>query len=158
MNDERKNEIALRDKRHLLSDVAHQPPSDAADYASSLWASGVKVLAFEAFGSYQGDWWAKVQFPNGEIYFVNGSYGSCSGCDSFQAEFDYSDNEQPDYLHRLKEFGRDYLTDCRTFDQALEEASKDLEWDTDAQTMVDWIMAQGAMEKSVADRLSILSP
>lgn len=60
-------------------------------YSEALEAAGCKVLDFEEFGSYQGDWLAFVEY-NGEKGIVEGSYGSCSGCDAFHAEFDYGDN------------------------------------------------------------------
>ena len=138
-------EIALRDKRHLLTDIAVQPPKEAQyGYESALWATGVKVLAFAEFGSYQGNWWAHVEFPNGERYFIEGSYGSCSGCDSFQAEFsDWNAVEKPDYLHRLRDFGLDYLMDCMTQEQAQVEAARNIDWDLEAQQMVDWVKEEG---------------
>ena len=134
-----KQEIALRDKTHLLPDVAIPVPEDSWAYEKALRAAGVEVIAFEQFGSYQGEWWAQVRFPNGEVYFVPGSFGSCSGCDAFEAEFGYKDETKPDYLHRLRDFGRNYLTDCHTKEQAIAEASKNLEWDSGAQAMIDWI-------------------
>lgn len=138
-----KQEVALRDKTHLLSDVAHPVDDKLWGYEKAMTAAGVTVAAYEQFGSYQGAWWAKVIFPNGERYFVTGSYGSCSGCDAFEAEFGWNDDKEPNYLHKLRDFGREYLTNCFTHEQAIAEASKDLKWDSDAQTMVDWIKAQG---------------
>ena len=49
------------------------------------------MLDFQEFGSYQGDWLAFVEYK-GERGIVQGSYGSCTGCDAFQAEFDYDDS------------------------------------------------------------------
>ena len=145
-----KQEIALRDKRHLVPDMAF-PVGETSGYEAALTATGVKVLGYETFGSYQGDWWAEVQFPNGEVYFVSGSYGSCSGCDAFEAEFGRADEEEPNYLHRLKDFGRDYLTDCMTKEQAIEQASANLSWDTDAQSMVDWLASRPSQEPGGRD-------
>jgi hypothetical protein len=151
-NDEKKQEIALRDKRYLLgADIAVQPPKEAGGYEESLWATGVKVLGYIESGDYQGTWWAYIEFPRGERFFVKDYYGSCSGCDAFQGEFfgryvdlpdggyEYkSANELPDYLHRLRDFGLEYLTDCRTYEQALEEAKEDYGWDT-KEELVNWI-------------------
>lgn len=144
-----KQEIALRDKSHLLSaDIAVKPPeSSGGGYEDSLWATGVKVLAFSEFGDYQGTWWARIEFPNGEKYFVKDHFGSCSVCDSFQAEFDgrYVDDtwtsakDMPDYLHKLRDFGRQFLADCRTTEQALAEAAENSSWDMEAETVVAWI-------------------
>lgn len=79
-------------------------------YSTALEAAGAEVHAFEHFGDYQGTWLAKVTY-NGETGYVEGSYGSCSGCDAFEAEFGYSYNdEEKDYQERLAEFGRSYLT------------------------------------------------
>lgn len=139
MSEERRNEIALRNKLHLVCDEVGPVPEYAHGYVKALFAAGVKVIDFEEFGSYQGDWWAEVLFPNGETYFATGSYGSCSGCDAFEAEFGWSEEDKPDYLHRLKDFGRDYLGNCFTLEQAISEASKYAEWDHDAQEAIAWL-------------------
>ena len=55
-------------------------------YSQALEAAGCKILAFEEFGCYQGTWLAFVEY-NGQKGIVEGSYGSCSGCDAFQSEF-----------------------------------------------------------------------
>lgn len=64
-------------------------------YLQCLEKAGAKVLDFKEFGSYQGDWLAFVQYM-GETGIVQGSYGSCSGCDAFLAEFDGSAPEKSD--------------------------------------------------------------
>jgi len=69
-------------------------------YSESLEAAGAKVIAYEQFGSYQGDWGAYVEL-NGNKYIITGSYGSCSGCDAFEAEFGYTDKP---YEHNGKYF------------------------------------------------------
>lgn len=132
-------------------------------YEQALEAAGAKVCAFESFGSYSGDWWALVEF-NGARGWVNGYFGSCSGCDSFEAEFGYADEKCSEhtfnskspkdceacadaaqkYAQRLKDFGADYLGNILTQSEAEAEASKNLEWDGDAQAMLDWIKANPA--------------
>lgn len=77
-------------------------------YESALVAAGCEIIEFRHFGSYQGDWYAHVKF-NGETGIVSGSYGSCSGCDSFEAEFGWDDENKADYLDKLKSFGETYL-------------------------------------------------
>jgi len=57
-------------------------------YRTAMEAAGATVLAYESFGSYQGDWFALVVY-GGKTFWVHGSYGSCSGCDAFCAEFDF---------------------------------------------------------------------
>src|SRR5574340_1404036 len=91
-------------------------------YQEAMEAAGAEVVAFEQFGSYQGAWRAKVRYK-GETGWVQGSYGSCSGCDAFEAEFGWYEDacdehhrHQTDcaacqeaaasYRQRLAEFGR----------------------------------------------------
>ncbi len=59
-------------------------------YSLCLEKAGCEIIAFQEFGSWQGEWLAFVEL-NGEKGIVAGSYGSCSGCDAFQAEFGWSD-------------------------------------------------------------------
>jgi hypothetical protein len=61
-------------------------------YLKALEAAGAKVIEYQEFGSYQGAWMALVEH-NGQRVIIEGSYGSCSGCDAFEAEFSY--NEMP---------------------------------------------------------------
>lgn len=126
-------------------------------YEEALIVAGAEVHCFEEFGSYQGDWWAKVTYE-GNVGWVNGSYGSCSGCDAFQSEFDYSSHECNGKRHyaddtdfnencetcqsnkiRLIAFGKEYLTRIYTQEEAEKEASSNISWDSDAQEMVKFI-------------------
>lgn len=134
-------------------------------YQEALEAAGAQVLAFEEFGSYQGDWWALVKYE-GETGWVNGSYGSCSGCDAFEGEFGYSngynggsgfwdyetdkyreptDEERKDYEARLADFGKTYLDGVMTQEQAEAAASANLQWDSDAPAMLDFIRKNGTL-------------
>ena len=56
-------------------------------YHLALKAAGAEVIDTHYAGSYQGTWGSIVIY-NGKKGLVTGSYGSCSGCDAFQAEFD----------------------------------------------------------------------
>lgn len=67
-------------------------------YEEALKAAGAEVHAYETFGSYQGDWWALVSYE-GKHGFVHGYYGSCSGCDAFEAEFGWTENECEDHKY-----------------------------------------------------------
>ena len=129
-------------------------------YQKCIKLAGANVLLFKEFGSYQGDWWAKVEYNN-KTGWINGSYGSCSGCDAFLGEFDFDSHEHKDnsyvnyydmpeqykenciecqdLVKRMKEFGKSYLDDIMTQEKAEIEASKNLEWDLDAQEMFDYI-------------------
>lgn len=58
---------------------------NVSSYPEMLKLAGFKVLAFEQFGSYQGEWIAHVS--KGDVTgFIHGSYGSCSSCDSLEAQ------------------------------------------------------------------------
>ena len=108
-------------------------------YSEALEAAGAKVINFEQFGDYQGTWYALVEY-NGQKGIVEGSYGSCSGCDAFEAEFSYGtdapteyggkyrsssyedisreeyDKQMAEYNQRLSAFGQDYLRDIQQED------------------------------------------
>lgn len=128
-------------------------------YETCIELAGAKVIVFKEFGSYQGDWWGKVEYK-GNTGWVNGSYGSCSVCDAFQAEFGYdghyeyeeSYNEYHDYFDlkdgcekceelkkRMVEFGKQYLDNIMSQEEAEEKASENLDWDMDAQEMLNFI-------------------
>jgi hypothetical protein len=123
-------------------------------YREALEAAGAKVLVFQEFGSYQGDWWAKVQLGD-KLGWINGGYGSCSSCDAFEAEFGWGDGqtingkyvyeadpEHPNheaYMAKLKAFGGEYLDRIVSQDEAVKEASRNLDWDTDAEEMVKFL-------------------
>lgn len=135
-------------------------------YAQAMEAAGATVLAFEQFGCYQGDWFALVDY-NGERGWVQGGYGSCSGCDAFEAEFGWYEDRckdhtysgtdaeiaacsacaaaQADYARRLADFGRTYLDGLLTQEQAEAHASQNLDWDSDAPAMVEWVKKHAEM-------------
>lgn len=110
-------------------------------YEEALEAAGAKVIASERFGSYQGDLWCLVEY-NGEIGWVTMSYGSCSGCDNFLSTFGYYYEDKPDYMNKLKEFGLTFLDVLLTQEQALKEASENLDWDGEAKNMVNFIESE----------------
>ncbi len=129
-------------------------------YNQALEAAGAEVLESKYFGSYQGDWFALVK-RNGTRQWVHGSYGSCSGCDAFEAEFDFDGDDRgcedhrydkqdnctacaersADYARRLATFGASYLDSAMTQDEAEKYASQHLEWDSEAQEMLDFLKA-----------------
>ena len=124
-------------------------------YRSALEAAGAVVRDFKKFGSYSGDWWAFL--GNGK--FIHGSYGSCSDCDAFEAEFDWDgascdlhyefqedcvdcQEAMDNYERRMADFGRSYLHHDFTQEEAEAYAEKDLSWDLHAQEMLDWIISK----------------
>lgn len=111
-------------------------------YELALGAAGAEVLEFQSFGSYQGDWWAYVRYKK-KHGWVTGSFGSCSVCDAFEAEFGWSDNEKPDYEKRMKAFGLTYLDPLLTQEEAEMEATRNLDWDHEAKEMLEFIKKTG---------------
>lgn len=108
-------------------------------YQKCIELAGAEILKFKYFGSYQGDWWAKVKYE-GQIGWVHGSYGSCSGCDAFEAEFGWNDNEDDKEVKiRMVKFGEQYLDSIMDQEEAEKEASIHIEWDMDAKKMLKFI-------------------
>jgi len=105
-------------------------------YVKALKAAGATVHVFEQFGSYQGDWWAKVTYE-GKTGWIHDYYGSCSGCDAFESTFGWS-TETPE---TLATFGREYLDrQFYTLDEAIAEARKNHEWDMSVDEMEKWLL------------------
>lgn len=120
-------------------------------YKKCLRLAGADVLDFKYFGSYQGDWYALVNYQN-EKGWIHGAYGSCSGCDAFEMEFNDLDYDHFPYdsceekcltceenKKRMTEFGKQYLSYILTQEEAEAKASENLEWDHDAEEMVEFI-------------------
>lgn len=107
------------------------------DYDELLKVAGCKVIAYERFGSYQGDWIAKVEYE-GKIGFIHDYYGSCSGCDALEGEFCY--NEQTP-LKRVLEFALPYLKEIKSYDEVYMDISKEEYWDSEASKMQLWMEA-----------------
>lgn len=115
-------------------------------YEEALRAAGCEVIEFEEFGSYQGEWLALVEI-DGERGVVEGCYGSCSGCDSFQAEFGWNDDERDDYQERLADFGRGYLP-ALPFEHYIKQFEEKCasEWaDSEDQEMLDTVKRWAAL-------------
>jgi hypothetical protein len=85
-------------------------------YESCLEAAGATVHDFISIGDYTGTWYALVSY--GDVTgIVSGSYGSCSGCDSYCAasEEAWSREERGNGGEDWRaEFGRGYLTDIQS--------------------------------------------
>jgi hypothetical protein len=126
-------------------------------YEAALRAAGADILAFEAFGSYQGEWWAKVVYQNQQGW-VQGEYGSCSGCDAFEAEFgpfeptceqhDYTGFDptcpacvaaQAEYLQRLAQFGQTYLDSLLTQEEAERMAARTADFGVDDAQVLEFL-------------------
>lgn len=65
---------------------------------------GRKLISYNEFGSYQGDWIACLE--NGDsIELWKGGYGSCSGCDWIQAVYSWDDETVS--LEQAEEYFKD---------------------------------------------------
>jgi hypothetical protein len=107
-------------------------------YRVALEAAGAKVLDFQSFGSYQGEWFALVEFE-GRAGWIQGHFGSCTHCDAFEAEFDYAYQDSPDYQERLAKFGRSYLDDMMPAAYWIVQLRERAEWDSESADAADWI-------------------
>ena len=131
-------------------------------YNEALKVAGAEVLLFKTFGTWQGDWWAKVLYQ-GKVRWVNGFFGSCSGCDAFMQEFGYEPECKKHYvsfqadceecqtvLHehqmKLSAFGKTYLNELMTQEEAERSASINLEWDFNAEELVTWLQLNAIEE------------
>lgn len=104
-------------------------------YNAALTAAGATVLNMFIGGSYQGTWLARVRHPEKGEGWILDYYGSCTGCDAFEAEFGFDRHsydkhdanvyvedanfvegcEECDALKaRLVKFGEGYLADLKT--------------------------------------------
>jgi hypothetical protein len=102
-------------------------------YEEALEAAGAVVHCAQYFGSYQGEAWARVTYK-GQTGWVSWSYGSCGYCDHYESRFGFSPSQED-----LAEFGREYLEDIMTYERALKESGRHLEWDETAEEMVKFI-------------------
>jgi len=107
-------------------------------YREALEAAGARVLAFEHFGSWQGEWVALVEYKS-EVGWVQGSFGSCSHCDSFEAEFGWGAEDEDDYQQRLASFGESYLGGLQSTDAVVASFDDQSNWDTDSEQAASWI-------------------
>lgn len=85
-----------------------EPAFKGNRYEVVAFARGQDVVLYQEFGSYQGEWLLMARDPE-QYYVYKGYYGSCSGCDSFEAWRGYDDDSMS--LDRCKEFvngGQDY--------------------------------------------------
>lgn len=128
------------------------------DYEDALRFGGATVHEYESFGSYQGEWVAKVTYE-GKTGWVSGNYGSCSGCDALQSEFGYNHHkcgndsryepvwdgfrdgcpECQSVKQRFIDFGKEYLEEILTQEEIEKIVSKHIEWDMEAEVMLKYV-------------------
>lgn len=109
-------------------------------YDSLLKECCEEVYCYDEFGSYQGDWFAKVKFK-GNIGWVHGCYGSCPYCDWVSG----TDLEGEELK---KAFIGEYLENLLSQEEAEKEASKYIDFDLDAEQMLAFVR-KNAIDKSL---------
>lgn len=78
-----------------------------AGYQVIARCRGQRVVYFSQFGSYQGEWiMLALDEEEGLYYLYRDYYGSCGGCDSFEATFGWSDEKVDEA--KLKKFVDSY--------------------------------------------------
>lgn len=83
-----------------------EPTVEAAGYGIIAAANGQKLVLFQEFGSYQGEW-LMLALGESDYFVYSGSYGSCDYCDPYQGtSFDVVDGRIP--LSDAKKFAEDY--------------------------------------------------
>lgn len=110
-------------------------------YQEAIEAAGAKIKTFKTFGDYQGTWMALTE--DGKI--ISGAYGSCSGCDALQAEFDWDSEETPGYQEHLKIFGQSYINSAETLDETIKryeiKITDEYAWEEDKE-ILKWLKQQ----------------
>jgi hypothetical protein len=76
---------------------------DGFHYEIIAWANSQETIYYHEFGSYQGEW-LLVSKDDDNYFIYKGYYGSCSGCDPFQAEFGWNDVTR----EKAEEFAKNY--------------------------------------------------
>lgn len=81
-----------------------EPIFEGSGYSIIAWANEEKLVLLQQFGSYQGEWLMLTKAP-AEYKVYKGWYGSCSGCDSYEATFSW---DQKPTRSAAKDFAKDY--------------------------------------------------
>lgn len=96
-------------------------------YEDALSSAGATVISFGEFGDYQGTWLAYVHYK-GQLGWIMSNYGSCSGCDAYQAEFEGSYDKLIDQEERMIKFGQSYLHNIITTEELMKELQDQYDW------------------------------
>lgn len=92
-------------KRRALSTTERVPAHTR--YEIIAYANGQAPIYYEEFGSYQGEWLMLARDEAG-FSLYKGSYGSCSGCDSYEADIPTYDDSGVS-MEKAREFAKDYV-------------------------------------------------
>lgn len=129
-------------------------------YELALEAAGADIEESKSFGSYQADAYFRVKLLDGRRGWLCISYGSCSGCDSFKAEFGFDTSDGHDHAEyyydwaakpvkgcdrcealqkKLKDFGEQYLDGLMTQEEAEKAAAENIGWDEEAEEVLKFV-------------------
>lgn len=81
---------------------------DGQRYDVVAWANDQETVYYEEFGSYQGEW-VLVSRDLSQYFIYKGWYGSCSGCDSYEASLSYGENVGKEAAKKFAEDYRSFL-------------------------------------------------
>lgn len=81
--------------------MINEPLFDGDSYTIIAWANNQKVINFQRFGLYQGEW-LMITKDEHKYFIYKDYYGSCSGCDAYEAL------DVPQTLTNAKEFAKRY--------------------------------------------------
>lgn len=94
---------------------------------------GVTEVEAKYYGSYQGEFLCRIVY-NGEILYIHDWYGSCSGCDAFEAEFAWSSSKTK---KNLINFAKSYIGAALPKEKMIKYLEHELdEWDTEKREML----------------------
>lgn len=123
-----------------------------SSYESALEAAGAVVLAYKEFGSYQGDYIAKVRVGD-QIAWIHDYYGSCSVCDALEGAMSnaYWTAGDGDREAAERKACRDYglhilatrLVDRSEIERELQQSA---EYDIASREALKWLAEQGTSE------------
>ena len=111
-------------------------------YTDAITAVGIEILAYQSFGDWQGTYVYHVSY-NGQTGWLFVSYGSCSGCDSWESYrnslggYDYECT-----LQDLVDFGRPYINRIMSAQEALKNAGQDVDWDLEQEPMLNFVKSR----------------
>lgn len=80
-----------------------------SDYRAVALLQLQEPLFYRTYGDYQGEW-LLISEDAESFYFYKGSYGSCGGCDDFEATFDGSAEVDPE-----SDIAKDFLKNYKPY-------------------------------------------
>lgn len=131
-------------------------------YLETFERAGAEILANQEFGDWQGTGLTKVNYK-GKVGWIEYAYGSCSGCDAYEAELGYCWDEAcdahrysfdqdcddcqvraEDYRRAQVAFALPYLETLYSQDEieaAYAKRKTKYTWDGEAERMYDFVVA-----------------